>query len=121
MTSAGAFRFGVLLALLQPLPAQTRAYLKMEVDPGNRIVRLSEDVPTTGGSRNVEYFEQNIQEFRQRLRSFVSRYVPIGDGQPNAFTEYFYVNEDGILAGRQKLQEVFRGPFGVLVAESSYG
>jgi hypothetical protein len=120
MTCARAIRVGILLALLQALPGQMRSYLKMEVDPGNGIVRLSDEVPITRGSPNLEFFQQVTQQFRQRIRSFVYRMAPIGGGQSNALTEAFDVNEDGILVGRRKFQEIFRGSFGVLLAESSY-
>jgi len=92
----------------------------MEIDQGTRIVRLSGEVPIRRGVPTVEHFRQFTQEFRQRIRSSVDRMIPIGDGQPGAFAELFYLNEDGILVGRRKFQEVFSGSLGVLIAESSY-
>jgi hypothetical protein len=50
----------------------------------------------------------------------VNRVASLGDGQSSERTEIFSSNEDGVLVQRRKFQEVFTGPFGVLVAESSY-
>jgi hypothetical protein len=120
MRCAGTVRVLLLVALLPPLPGQMRTYLKMEIDPGTRIVRLSGEVPISRGVPTVEHFQQFTQEFRQRIRTSVDRMVPIGEGQPSAFAELFYVNEDGSLAGRRTFQEVFRDSLGVFVAESFY-
>ena len=109
-----------VVVFLPPLPGQTRAYLKMEIDPGSRILRLSDEVPIRRGYPSVEHFQEVIQGSPMGTRAFVDRVAPMRDGQPSGRTEVFYSNEDGVLVARRKFQEVFSGPLGVLVAESSY-
>jgi hypothetical protein len=90
----------------------------MEIDPGNRVARLSDEVPK--GSPSVEYFQQFMQQFRQQTRSSVDRVIPIGNRQPDLRAEAFYLNPDGIVSQRRKFQELFRASGTPLVAESSY-
>jgi hypothetical protein len=90
----------------------------MEIDPGSRITRLSDEVPN--GSPTVECFQQFMQQFQQQTRSFVERVIPVGERKPGLRPEAFYLNADGIVSQRRKFQELFSVEGTPLVAESSY-
>ncbi len=108
----------ILVVLLPPLHGQIRTYVKMEIDPGSRVARFSDEVPE--GLPTVEYFQQSIQQFRQQTRSTVDRVIPIGNLQPDLRTEVFYLNQDRVVSQRRKFQELFSASGTPLVAESTY-
>jgi hypothetical protein len=108
-----------LVAFLPPVQAQIKFYLKLEVDPGSRLVRLGGEVPIKGSFPTVEYFEQITGEILGQTRSTVLREGPAGERQPSR-TEIFYLDSGGLLVSREKYQEIFKVSGAALVAESLY-
>jgi hypothetical protein len=120
MRCAAPIRFLVLVALLPSLQGEMKTYLKMEIDPGSRVVRLFDEHPISGGVPTVEYFEQFLQQFRGQIRSSVDRVIPGKGHQLASRAEAFYIDPDGTLTSRRRFQEVFSIAGTSLVAESSY-
>ena len=108
----------VIVVFHPPLLGQIKTYLRMEIDPGSRVARLSDETTKTPAA--VEYFQQFIQEFRGRVRSSVERVLPVGDKQPVIRAESFDLNSDGIVSGRRKFQELFSTSGTPLVFETLY-
>ena len=109
MTLATAARIILPLAVLQLLPAQV--YRTMEIDPGSLVLRFSNELPLGARFPTEEHF--------QKFGSNVEHVVPLGSNQPISRPDTFYMSRDLVLQQRRKFQEIFSGPFGAIIAEST--
>src|SRR5580704_18069569 len=104
MRRARTVTFLLPIALLPLLHGQPSAYLKIDIDPGSRLVRLSEEVSLLRGFPKGPHFlvspAWNIQ-----------RVVPIGPEQTASYPEYFHISTDSVLLDKSMRQEIFTGGF----------
>lgn len=112
MSPTRTLRVLLLFALLSPLRAQMNAYMRMGIEPGSRVVSLSNEVSILRSPPKEEYF--------QRGPSWnIERVVPALEKRAT-HPEYFHVSRDGVLFERSKYQEVFANDLATIVAQTRY-
>ena len=117
LTAARAFLLFTVLPLLLLSQKTTQYYRTMEVDPVNLTERFSNGYPNRRGvPPEGPYFDR----FDRADATMVEQMVPLGPDRPVSRLGTFWLSPELVLRQRGKIQELFRGSFGIVFAGSEY-